>query len=162
MTLFFYRVVTLWYDFFFVLAIHFFRSIFRNGRFRQWGVAARAEPHGPLRKWKSKSSKSFPAYDPWMRYLRNIVQQSTSQAPPTRKSLNLPPPPIFSGSPSEFYSFKLRLGQSLGNNNDTYTEYQSQILYSCSLLSGTTGQWYEYLGDPHTLHVGTTLVCVPN
>ena len=42
-------------------------------------------------------------------YLRNMVQQPANSAPPTQKSLNLPLPPRFSGSPSELNSFKLRL-----------------------------------------------------
>ena len=41
-------------------------------------------------------------------YLRNMVQQPAHSAPFTQKSLNLPLPPRFSGSPSDLNSFKLR------------------------------------------------------
>ena len=91
-----------------------------------------------------------------LHYLRNVVQQSTSQAPPPRKSLNLTPPPTFSRIPSEIYSFKLRLCQFLGVNNDTYTDSQSQLLYAGSLLSGTAGQRYESLVDLDTFHLPST------
>ena len=86
-------------------------------------------------------------------YLRNLAQHNVAQSIPTQKSLNLPPPPRFSGTPSEIYSFRLRLGQFMGTNNDIYTNSRDQILYAGSLLDGQAGEWYLSLVDPHTFHV---------
>ena len=74
-------------------------------------------------------------------YLRNLAQHNVAQSIPTQKILNLPPP-HFSGTPSEIYSFKLRLGQFMGTNNDIYTDSRNQILYAGSLLDGQAGEWY--------------------
>ena len=86
-------------------------------------------------------------------YLRNLAQHNVAQSIPTQKSLNLPPPPHFSGTPSEIYSFKLRLGQFMSTNNDIYIDSRTQILYAGSLLDGQAGEWYLSLVDPRTLHV---------
>ena len=42
-------------------------------------------------------------------YLKNVIKQPANSAPPIQKILNLPPPPTFSGTPSEIYFFKLGL-----------------------------------------------------
>ena len=72
--------------------------------------------------------------------LRSIVQQPTVSSSLIHKSLNLPTPPRFFGTPSELNSFKLRLCQYLGSNMDVYIDSRTQILFAGSLLDGRTGR----------------------
>ena len=85
-----------------------------------------------------------------------MVQQPANSAPPTQKSLNLPLPPRFSGSPSELNSSKLRLIQYLGSNMDAYIDSHHQILFAGSLMDGPASRWYESLIDQSTYHVPST------
>ena len=99
---------------------------------------------------------SFQTQSQEITYLRNMVQHPANSAPPTHKSLNLPLPPRFSGSPSELNSFKLRLIQYLGSNMDAYIDSHNQILFAGSLMDGPASQWYESLIDQSTYHVPST------
>ena len=85
-----------------------------------------------------------------------MVQQPANSAPPIQKSLNLPIPPRYSGSPSELNSFRLRLIQYLGSNMDAYIDSHNQILFAGSLMDGPASQWYESLIDQSTYHVPST------
>ena len=98
---------------------------------------------------------SFQTQTQEITYLRNMVQQPVS-SPPTQKSLNLPLPPRFSGSPSDLNSFKLRLIQYLGSNMDAYIDSHNQIRFAGSLMDGPASQWYESLIDQSTDHVPST------
>ena len=94
-----------------------------------------------------------------VQYLVNQIQQLqslTSQPPPPqhqppRPNLNLPQPPPFSGIPSELPLFKLKLLHFLVGNQSTYHDPETQLLSAGSLLTGSTGQWYQALVDPITL-----------
>ena len=96
---------------------------------------------------------SFETQSQEITYLRNMVQQPAPSAPPTQKSLNLPLPPRFSGSPFDLNSFKLRLIQYLGSNMDAYIDSHNQIMFAGSLMDGPASQWYESLIDQSTYHV---------
>ena len=50
-------------------------------------------------------------------------------------------------------TFKLKLFQFLQGNHNTYTNFETQLLYAGSLLSGSAGQWYQFLVDPTTLQL---------
>ena len=99
---------------------------------------------------------SFQTQSQEITYLRNMVQQPAHSAPPTQKSLNLPIPPRFSGSPSDLNSFKLRLIQYLGSNMDAHIDSHNQILFAGSLMDGSVASWYESLIDQSTYHVPST------
>ena len=84
-----------------------------------------------------------------LNYLRNVVARPSP--PPPRPNLNLPQPAPFSGVPSELQTFKLKLFQYLIGNQNTYSDSESQLLLTGSLLLGPAGQWYSSLVDFHTL-----------
>ena len=94
-----------------------------------------------------------------MQYLVNQVQNLQALPPPHAMpppNLNLPQPPLFSGTQSELPLFKLKLLHFLVGNQTTYHNSETQLLYAGSLLSGSAGQWYHSLLDPVTLLLPTT------
>ena len=94
-----------------------------------------------------------------MQYLVNQVQNLQALPPPHAMpppNLNLPQPPLFSGTQSELPLFKLKLLHFLVGNQTTYHNSETQLLYASSLLSGSAGQWYHSLLDPVTLLLPTT------
>lgn len=73
--------------------------------------------------------------------------------PPGFQNLNLPPPPHFSGDPSELHVFHLKLSQFLIGNRHTYTTDAAQVMYAGSLLIGSAAKWYAALVDFNTMLV---------
>ena len=86
--------------------------------------------------------------------LRGMVNNPPPPPPqPSRPNLNLPLPLKFSGTPSEFPTFKVQLFQFLMGNRNTYQDSETQLLLAGSLLAGSAFHLYLSLIDPVTIRL---------
>lgn len=75
-----------------------------------------------------------------LQHSQNIISQGyTHQSPPS----HLPQPPPFLGVASDLLEFNIKFYQFPYGNSHTHNNPQSQLLYVCSLLTGSARQWYR-------------------